>query len=819
MKSIKFCLIFLFFLIEISYGQSPKSYTSSELLLKIKKLNVLGSVLYIAAHPDDENTRLLAYLVNESMYKTAYLSLTRGDGGQNLIGDEQGIDLGLIRTQELLAARRIDGAEQLFTRAFDFGYSKNPEEALRIWNHEKILYDVVKIIRINRPDVVICRFPTTGEGGHGHHTASAILAQEAFEAAADSTKFPDQLQGDVKTWKAKRLLWNTFNFGSANTQKEDQFKMDAGVYNPFLGKTYGEIASISRSQHQSQGFGVPAQRGAAIEYFATIKGDAPKNELFDGINTTWERLGHPEISRALDSIITHYEIDRPEKSVKGLFNLFSLVEKISDEDFWKQKKLNEINNLIIACSGIYAEATSTEEKVVENDSVTLNMNLFSRNSLQITEVEVRFNQQLFSLGNVAARQSVQQTKTILFKGDYTLSQPYWLRYGKSEGSFNVPDSLFIGAPQNTPLEAEFSCKIDGQFIQFKRPFQYKYTDPVKGEFFQPVIVVPKLLITPSVTVAVSNTDSVVSVKTEIFSFKNIDSASISVIPNQKNQLVQKNASELNDLIFKRNTKKSFFLKLSNGENRISVDCRDGKYNQQLHRIQYDHIPHIFYYSDATVKLIQQKIKIGGKKIGYIEGAGDKVSECLIQIGYEVTILQKEDITFQNLKKFDAIITGIRAYNTNEWLNDVYDVMMDYLKNGGVLLVQYNTSNQLGPIKAKIAPFPFNISRNRVTDETAAVKILQQDDDAFNYPNKITSKDFEGWIQERSIYHASDIDSNYTKLIAMNDPNEKEDQGSLIVAQFGKGKFIYTGISFFRQLPAGVTGSYKFFANLLAKRKK
>ena len=255
-------------------SQAPKSYTSSEILLQLKKLNVLGSVLYIAAHPDDENTRLLAYLANEKLYRTGYLSLTRGDGGQNLIGDEQAVDLGLIRTQELLAARRIDGAEQFFSRAFDFGYSKNPEEAMRFWGHDKILSDVVWVIRKFRPDVIITRFPTTGEGGHGHHTASAILAGEAFDAAADPTKFPEQLKQGVSVWQAKRILWNTFNFGGANTQSEDQLKLECGDYNPVLGKSYGEIAAASRSQHKSQGFGVPAQRGSVIEYFKTIKGEA-----------------------------------------------------------------------------------------------------------------------------------------------------------------------------------------------------------------------------------------------------------------------------------------------------------------------------------------------------------------------------------------------------------------------------------------------------------------------------------------------------------------------------------------------------------------
>jgi len=798
-------------------AQTPKSYTSSEILLQLKKLNVLGSVLYVAAHPDDENTRLLAYLANEKLYKTAYLSLTRGDGGQNLIGDEQGIDLGLIRTQELLAARRIDGAEQFFTRAYDFGFSKNPEEALRIWNHDKILYDVVKVIRMNRPDIIICRFPTTGEGGHGHHTASAILAQEAYEAAADATKFTDQLTGNITTWKAKRLLWNTFNFGSTNTQKEDQFKIDAGVYNPLLGKTYGEIASLSRSQHESQGFGVPAQRGAAVEYFLTIKGDAPVNELLDGINTTWNRIGQQEVSKILDSIISNYDVNSPEKSVKGLFYLQSQVEKIQDENFWKQKKLKEINQLIMACSGIYAEATATEEKIVEYDSTTINLNLFSRTKLSVIDVEASYNQKVFSLGNVVSNKSVNQTKTVFFNGSHDISEPYWLRYGKSEGSFNVPDSLFTGAPQNTPIEVEFTCKIDGQFIRFKKPLQYKYTDPVKGEFYQPIVIVPKITIRPETNVLVSSNEDHVFTNVELMAFAKTGDNATKLVRKSTSatQTVQNDLYE--NLSFKKNEKENQAISLTNGVNLLEVVEGDKIYNEQLHTIQYDHIPHINYYTIAQVKLVIEKIKIGGKKIGYIEGAGDKVSESLSQIGYIVTTIRKEDITKSNLKQFDAVVTGVRAYNTNEWLNDVYDVMMDYVKNGGVLLVQYNTSNQLGPVKAKIAPYPFNITRNRVTDENAKMNILVPDHPVFNAPNKITDLDFNGWIQERSIYHAGDVDSNYVKLLSSKDPSEVENDGSLIVANYGKGRFIYTGISFFRQLPAGVTGAYKLFANLLTNK--
>ena len=280
---------------------------SSALFQDIKKLGVVGSVLYIAAHPDDENTRLITYLANERLLRTGYLSLTRGDGGQNLIGQEQGVELGLIRTQELLAARRIDGGEQFFTRAFDFGYSKTPVETFAIWDRDKILQDVVLVIRKFKPDVVITRFPTTGEGGHGHHTASAILAEEAVEAAADPSKFPEQLALTGGAWKVKRLFWNTFNFGGNSTIREDQLKLDVGGYNSFLGKSYGEIAALSRSQHKSQGFGVPLSRGESLEYFKQLKGAPVKKDLLEDIPTSWsDRYHQLRIEKLVDSLVNGY---------------------------------------------------------------------------------------------------------------------------------------------------------------------------------------------------------------------------------------------------------------------------------------------------------------------------------------------------------------------------------------------------------------------------------------------------------------------------------------------------------------------------------
>lgn len=375
MNRIKLLAAFLF-IASFTFAQTAPPADLATIEQSFKKLDVLGSVLYVAAHPDDENTRLLAYLANEKHYRTGYLSMTRGDGGQNLIGNEQGELLGLIRTQELLAARKVDGAEQFFTRANDFGFSKGPGETLRIWDKEKVLSDVVWVIRKFRPDVIICRFPTTGEGGHGHHTASAILAQEAFAAAADPTKFPEQLKY-VKTWQAKRLLWNTFSFGTVNTTAPDQFKIDVGVYNPILGKGYGEMAAESRSNHKTQGFGSAKTRGEAFEYFKTILGDAPKDDLMDGVNTTWGRVdGGEAIGSEIEKIRKGFDIDHPEKSVPALVAVLDKVEKVPDE-YWRIQKTKELDNLIVTCAGLWFESYAAEPIYAVGDSLAVTSQIYT----------------------------------------------------------------------------------------------------------------------------------------------------------------------------------------------------------------------------------------------------------------------------------------------------------------------------------------------------------------------------------------------------------------------------------------------------------
>lgn len=821
-RKLLFSVLFFTFSFLITNAQAPKSYTSAEILLQLKKLNVLGSVLYVAAHPDDENTRLLAYLANEKLYRTGYLSLTRGDGGQNLIGDEQGVDLGLIRTQELLAARRIDGAEQFFSRAFDFGYSKSPEEAMRFWGHDKILSDVVWVIRKFRPDVIITRFPTTGEGGHGHHTASAILAGEAFEAAADPTKFPEQLKY-VSVWQAKRLLWNTFNFGSNNTQSNDQFKMECGDYNPVLGKSYGEIAAASRSQHKSQGFGVPAQRGSVIEYLKTIKGTAPVSDLFDEVDISWKRINEGASANAVNKILEKFDVSHPEKSLPALVDLYKKIETLPD-DYWRNKKLDEVKDLIVNCSGLFMDATTNTQYAVQGDSLKINLVVNNRSGANILSADAHLNDDYVIFDQLKKNTNAVQTYSMYIRPTTKLTQPYWLQSPMEKGSFNVTDQQQIGKGESDPLSVIFSMLIEGKEFKFTKPVRYKFTDPVKGELYQPVTILPKVEVNYNNSVFLAINNKPVEVGTRIKS--NLPVAADYIVTKQTTAKIKNTNSPFT---FKStadnkatNETSTFSFTGVDGDyvEEIKLEASDvGRIYQQYKRnIDYDHIPSIVYFHEATAKLSKIDLKTEGNYVGYIPGAGDKIPEALVAMGYKVVTLKESDIKAANLKQFDAIVTGVRAYNTNEWMNNVYEDLMEYVKDGGVLLVQYNTSNQIGPVKAKIAPYPFTISRNRITDEEAKVNFLLPEHPALNHPNKISEKDFDGWIQERSIYHAEKLDTAYKAILSMKDPGEQEQNGSLIIANYGKGRFVYTGLVFFRELPAGVPGAYRLFANLIANNR-
>jgi LmbE family N-acetylglucosaminyl deacetylase len=813
-------------------AQAPAANSSSDIYLKLKKLNVLGTVLYIAAHPDDENTRLLAYLAREKQYKTGYMSLTRGDGGQNLIGNEQGIELGLIRTQELLAARRIDGAEQFFSRAYDFGFSKNADEALKIWGHDKILSDVVWMIRYYQPDVIITRFPGDARAGHGHHWASALLANEAFKAAADSTRFPEQLRS-LKPWQARRILWNTFNFGGLNTTTNDQLKVDVGVYNSVLGKGYGEIASESRSQHKSQGFGVARQRGQAFEYFATTGGEAPANDLMDGVNTGWSRVkGSEQIQPLVDHIIAGYNFAHPEYSLDSLVELYKRINRLPSNERWKWEKLQEVQDLIVQCSGIFAEATTDAAYVVQGQNMRVNFFINKRNDVPVTLKSIRMNDDLDTLVNENLPQNRNYTVSRVFPIAYTrqATQPYWLRKPMEQGSFNLQSQSEIASPENQPdFGATFILDIKDIELFIKRPVQCKYTDPVKGEVYQPVAVITPLVVSLTPSVALINVkpgNEHTSYPVVQLQYKSNFTASrvpVNITLRQDNSVIYakdtlvnfETGQVYNEIIPLKKVFQQHIDPHISAVVQVKLDTANYKYAYYLRHIEYDHIPAINYFYKDNVKVVPDEIKTAGKKIGYITGAGDKVPQALEQMGYDVTLLQENDLTPDRLKQFDAVVVGVRAYNVHSFLENRYPVLMAFVQQGGNLIAQYNTNTQLGPLKSRMGPYPFALTARRVTNEKAAVKFLLPQHPVLNYPNKITQADFEGWIQERSIYQAEQLDAHYEAPLAMADDGEPESNGSLIIAPYGKGNFVYTGLVFFRELPAGVPGAYRLMANLIA----
>lgn len=806
-------------------AQTPRVYNAAEILVQLQKLNVLGSVLYIAAHPDDENNNLLPYLSFEKLYRTAYLSLTRGDGGQNLIGDEQGVDLGLIRTQELIAARKVDGAEQYFTRAYEFGYSKSADETLRAWDKEKILYDVVWVIRHYQPDIIIKRFPTDSRAGHGHHAASAIIADEAFEAAADPNRFPDQLSESVRPWKAKRILWNTYNFGSNNTTGDDQLKIDIGVYNPVIGKSYGEIGAEARAMHKSQGEGRPRRRGKIIEFFTNTGGDAPVNSLMDGIDTGWSRIsGGAAISSEIGQVINSYRPDKPSATVPALIRLYGNIMKLPESN-WRNRKLEDVKQLIEACSGLFMEVTAQSQLNVIGDSAKFSIHFNNRTGVKVDKVTVNLFGINYQVENAGINEQKLVPVAIKMSAREQATQPYWLEQGIQGGSYAVASLSNTGKAENDGYQALFSITIDGNRFEYRKPVLYRFTDPVKGELYQPVQIINPVFINSSPSTLIFRNEARNERKPIRYTIRSNTrlKENVKLISRYGNrqQVVfdsavtyQPSGKHLVDVMINGDSIEPNTAVLAGAE--LSAASLHEHQFFSLRKISYDHIPDIFYnYYDQT-RIIKMDLKTNGRLIGYIPGAGDKVPQALEAMGFEVRLLAESELTDENLRQFDAIITGIRAYNLHEYLSDKNEVLNRYVKNGGNLIVQYMKSNFVGQKRWVAGPYPFSIEAgSRVSEEDAPVDFLLPAHPVLNYPNKITQKDFDGWVQERSTYQMVKPGEPFELPLGMQDKGASQSNGSLAIARYGKGNFVYASLVFFRQLPAGVPGAFRLLANLLA----
>ena len=807
--------------------QQNNTLNSAEIFLKIKKLQVLGSILYIAAHPDDENNGLLPFLAKERLYRTGYLSLTRGDGGQNLIGQEQGIELGLIRTQELLAARKIDGCEQFFTRAYEFGFSKSSKETLEIWDKEKILSDIVWVIRNYQPDIIITRFPEDQRAGHGHHAASAILANQAFLLAADPTAFPEQFNFNIKPWKTQTIFWNSYNF-TGNKVKPDsnEVKLNIGVFNTLLGKSYGEIGAEARTMHKSQGEGRYKRRGDLIEFFQFTNGQPIKEDLMENINTHWNRIDSDnKIEPFIQKIKNNFNFENPANSLQDLITLFKMIQAL-ENNTWKEIKLKELKEIIELCAGLFLETSTNQEYVVNEDTVQFQIIVNNRSNMPIQLRNIKFENLDSQFNNVILKNKMLDiSKKIIIKNK-AISQPYWLENAIKQGIFEVNDQQKIGLAENLPIfNVKYILNIFGQDFEFLKPALYKYLDPVKGELFQPIVVLPKYEIK-------FEKDNIISIN------KNPISINYNGFSNQKNALnYNTNLQEIKNwkilkkecTVFDSNyfQSKCFNAIKFQGENKdvsqfitSTIVDKDNKiYNQYKKSIQYDHIPHLTYFNYSKSNLINLHIQIVGKKIGYIVGAGDKVFQGLQDMGYDVTIINEENFNTNFLSQFDAIVIGIRAHNIHYYLTKNNAILNNYIANGGNVLMQYIKSNQIGINNIEAGPFPFKINAGaRVTDENAAVHFILPNHPALNFPNKISPIDFENWVQERSTYQIENISTNFITPLEMNDPNEKPSKGSLVIMPYKKGNFVYISVSLFRQIPAGNFGAYKLLANLIALPK-
>lgn len=824
-NSILFVLGCILFVLP-AQAQAPKKPNSAEIHESIKKLNFLGSVLYLAAHPDDENTRMISYFSNEVHARTAYLAITRGDGGQNLIGPEIRELLGVIRTNELLKARETDGGEQFFTRANDFGYSKHPDETLEIWNKKQVLNDVVRVIREFQPDIIINRFNAESAGStHGHHTSSAILSSEAFDLAADAS----YSTGNLKPWSTKRLFFNThwWFYGSREKFEEiDKSAMlwfDTGVYFPSLGLSNSEIASLSRSMHKSQGFGSTGERGTDKEYVELLKGPMPedKSNVFEGIDTSWSRVeGGQAIKSILEEVESDFDYADPSKSIPDLLRAYKLITNLKN-DHWKQVKLKQIKHIIAACSGLYLEGAASQEYVTRNMEVKVHFEAINRSDQKMILKSVRVLPygQNFSLGQ-DLNNNISFTKDITLKVPERakFTAPYWLEEKGSIGMYKVLDTALIGKPL-TPHEQKvvFAVDFDGILVEFYRDIVYKYNDPVKGEVYQPLETVPYAVSSIDSKVIIFTGDEPKEIPVKVTAFKDSLKGKVrlsvpegwSVSPAGFDFKSETEGAEL-DFVFSVRPPEG----QSEGYIRPVIEINGAQLKKTMSVINYDHIPMQSVLLPSESKVVRLNLVKKGASVGYINGAGDEIPKYLQQIGYKVKEIDPEKINTTNLLKFDAVILGIRAYNTVAELKLKQPYILEYIKQGGNVIVQYNTSHRL-LVDSNLAPYDLQLSRDRITDENAKVSFLNRDHEMLNYPNKIGAEDFEGWVQERGLYFPNKWGTEFTPLLSFQENGDAPMNGSLLVAKYGKGYYIYTGLSLFRELPAGVSGAYKLFANMIS----
>lgn len=816
-------LIFIFgIFVSFCSAQQVRPSKSSEIFRELKTLKHLPKVLYLAAHPDDENTGLLSWLINEQNVETGYLSLTRGDGGQNLLGTEQGAALGLIRTHELLEARKLDGAQQFFTRAIDFGFSKNTDDTFKQWDADSITADVVWVIRKFRPDVIICRFPPTAAAGHGQHAASAVVAEKAFKLAGDKNAFPNQLKY-VNVWQPKRLVWNTFRFGAVNTTAENQLKANVGQYDAQLGMGYGELAGLSRSLHKSQGAGTQSVAGLRTEYFVPVLGDVAKTSLFERIPMNWSEKGINDLDELIDITLLSFDYNHPDKSLHGLLMLRKKIAELPDPNLRKDK-LAAIDHIILSCTGFMGEVVTSQSEAIAGNSYNFRLNVIARSATPVVLEQVNWINQTDNLNRRVSGDSLLTIeRKIQIPVGAGLTEPYWLeKPAKNAATFSVSNDTLIGLAENeSALNVTLALKIGIERFTIKLPLSFKKLDPVKGDVVEQLRIVPALDLSfaEPVYFAKEKEGLTVTLRLKANQFFNYGSVTFKIgntpIKTFTGINLQDNTVTIKDFLIPAED----LSKIKTSQNKLEAvfSAEKNNFNSGQVLIQYPHLPSLQYFVPAATWLLKGDVKVLAKKVGYIQGAGDLIPEFLRQAGLQVDVLTEADILNPaKLATYDAVITGVRVINTEKRIKNWQPALKNYVENGGTIVMQYNTTQDMALQDFGI--YPFSISGKRVTEENAAVKFLIPNHKLLNYPNKITAADFNGWVQERGAYFPDKWDDKYEALFEMNDTGEEPLKGSTLYAKYGKGNFIYSPLAFFRQLPAGNVGAARLFFNFISAGK-
>lgn len=835
------------------------------ILHELESFRQMGSVLYIAAHPDDENTELLAYLSRGRNYRTAYLSLTRGDGGQNVLGADLGAKLGVARTQELLAARQIDGAQQFFTRAKDYGFSKNYLETMTVWDKQEVLSDIVRVIRKFRPDILITRFSPSPGGTHGHHTTSTVLAMEAFKLAGDAKAFPEQ---DLPPWQPKRILWNASIWQKDKITDQPVYKIDATGKDPVSGETFHSIAGASRAMHKTQGFDTFKMPGGdgekRLEQFQLLDGAPITADIMEGVDTSWARIeGGSAIGKDAGEVIEKFDIKDPAASVPALLKLRKNVNSLTAKhrDAGEKSVLIEkqalLDRILAECLGLKVETTISHSDVVPGEPMNLLISASLKSkppkNLQIKWLEVRLpklpqEKCKKKIDRVVDEpQSIEVTETLPVTTP--LTQPYWLLEDGTPGMFDVKNGKLIGTAENAPsFPVEYEFLIDSLALVINDEPVQVTKDSLGNEIRRRLDVIPPVSMRFLSEVAVMRPGSSRSVEVEIRASRanshgmlelqvagtdNTSSlqSSAAQSSSKKSGSEQSNSAQSESwkidppaqpfnlaavgdtakFVFKITAPESSTI--SNAQLTATAIIDGEKYHNQRQEVSYPHLPRQLLQPPAVMHAVSFDLATRGHTVGYLPGAGDTLAENLQEMGYAVKVLDDANLTAKDLEGLDAVVVGVRALNVRNNIANAMPILFSYVENGGTLIVQYNRHDKL---KAdKVAPYDLQISNDRVTDEKAPVKFLAPDSPILNVPNKITSADFDGWVQERGLYFPNKWDSRFTPILAFNDIGEDPHEGALLAAKYGKGNYIYTGLGFFRQLPAGVPGAYRLFANMVS----